>query len=133
MEVRDFGLFWIRLPRPFYLLGAATLAVALFWGGGQPFAVGLFPVPYDKLAHSVYFATLAVLLWFGTGGRWPVLVFLVVSAIGGLDELHQSTLPGRVADFYDYLIDTVAAGLAITLLEMNKAALAALQHRKRMA
>jgi VanZ family protein len=115
------------------LLGAATLAVALFWGGGQPFAVGLFPAPFDKLAHSVYFATLAVLLWFGTGGRWPVLVFLVVSAIGGLDELHQNTLPGRVADFYDYLIDTVAAGLAIMLLEKNKAALAALQHRKRMA
>jgi len=114
------------------LLGAATLAVALFWGGGQPFAVGLFPVPYDKLAHSVYFAMLAALLWFGTGGRWPVLLFLVVSAIGGLDELHQSTLPGRVADFYDYLIDTVAAGLVITLLEKNKTVLGALQHRKRM-
>jgi len=122
----------MRLPRSFYLLGAATLAVALFWGGGQPFAVGLFPVPYDKLAHSVYFAMLAALLWFGTGGRWPVLLFLVVSAIGGLDELHQSTLPGRVADFYDYLIDTVAAGLVITLLEKNKAVLGALQHRKRM-
>jgi len=80
-------------------------------------------VPYDKLAHSVNFTTLAVLLWFGTGGRWPVLLFLVVSAIGGLDELHQSTLPGRVADFYDYLTDTVAAGLVITLLEKNKMAL----------
>ena len=122
----------MRLPRSFYLLGAVILVVALFWGGGQPFAVGLFPVPYDKLAHSVYFATLAVLLWFGMGGRWPVLVFLVVSAIGGLDELHQSTLPGRVADFYDYLIDTVAAGLVITLLEKNKAVLEALQHRKHM-
>ena len=80
MEVRDFRLFWIRLPRSFYLLGAASLTIALFWGGGQPFAVGLFPAPFDKLAHSVYFATLAALLWFGTGGRWPVLVFLVVSA-----------------------------------------------------
>lgn len=90
-------------------------------------------MPFDKLAHSVYFATLAVLLWFGTGGRWSILVFLVVSAIGGLDELHQSTLPGRVADFYDYLIDTVAAGLVITLLAKNKLALGALQHRKRMA
>lgn len=123
----------MRLPRSFYLLGAVILVVALFWGGGQSFAVGLFPAPFDKLAHSVYFATLAVLLWFGMGGRWPVLVFLVVSAIGGLDELHQSTLPGRVADFHDYLIDTVAAGLAITLLEKNKLVLEALQHRKRMA
>jgi hypothetical protein len=128
-EVRDFVLYLIRLPRSVYLLGAVSLVVLLFWGGSQPFAVGLFPAPYDKLAHSVYFATLAVLLWFGTGGRWPVLLVVVVSAIGGLDELHQSTLPGRVADFYDYLTDTVAAGLVITLLEKNKAVLEELQRR----
>ena len=127
--MRDFVLYLIRLPRLFYLLAAVTLVVVLFWGGSQPFAVGLFPAPYDKLAHSVYFTTLAVLLWFGTGGRWPVLLFLVVSAIGGLDELHQSTLPGRVADFYDYLTDTVAAGLVITLLEKNKVVLGTLQRR----
>jgi len=127
--LRDFVLYLIRLPRLFYLLAAVTLVVVLFWGGSQPFAVGLFPAPYDKLAHSVYFTTLAVLLWFGTGGRWPVLLFLVVSAIGGLDELHQSSLPGRVADFYDYLTDTVAAGLVITLLEKNKVVLGTLQRR----
>lgn len=128
--MRDYFLYLIRLPRSFYLLGAATLTIALFWGGGQPFAVGLFPVPFDKLAHSVYFATLAVLLWFGTGGRWPVLVFLVVSAIGGLDELHQSTLPGRVADVYDYLIDTLAAGAVIVALEKYKALLAEFRYGK---
>lgn len=119
----------VGLPRLFYLLGAAILVVVLFWGGSQPFAVGLFPAPYDKLAHSVYFATLAVLLWFGAGGRWPVLLFLVVSAIGGLDEIHQSFLPGRMADVYDFLTDAVAAGLVITFLEKNKLALGALQRR----
>jgi len=106
-----------------------TLVYVLFWGGSQPLEVELISAPYGKLAHTVYFATLAVLLWFGTGGSWPVLLFLLVSAIGGLDELHQSTLPGRVADFYDFLTDAVAAGLVIMLLEMNKAALGALQRR----
>lgn len=119
----------IRLPRIFYLLTTVILVVVLFWGGSQPFAVGLFPAPYDKLAHSVYLAAFAVLLWFGTGGRWPVLLVLAASVIGGLDELHQSTLPGRVADVYDFLTDTVAAGLVITLFEKNKVALEALQRR----
>jgi len=127
MELRELGLFFIRLPRIVYLLGAAILVAALFWGGSQPFAVGLFPAPYDKLAHSLYFATLSLLLWFGTGGKWPVLLFVAVSVIGGLDELHQATLSGRQAGFYDFLTDTVAAGLTITVLEWNKVALEALR------
>jgi len=133
MELRELGLFFIRLPRIVYLLGAAILVAALFWGGSQQFSVGLFPAPYDKLAHSVYFATLSLLFWFGTGGRWPVLLFVMVSAIGGLDELHQATLPGRVADGYDFLIDALAAGLTITVLEWNKITLGELQRRMRKA
>lgn len=113
-----------------YLLGAVILVVVLFWGGSQSFAVGLFPPPFDKLAHSVYFATLALLLWFGTGGRWPVMLVVAVSAIGALDELHQGTLPGRVADFYDFMVDSVAAGLVITVLEMNKHTLGRFQHQE---
>ena len=81
--MREVGLYLICLPRSFYLLGAATLVVVLFWGGSQPFAAGLVPVPYDKLAHSLYFGVLSMMLWFGTGGRWPLLLVVAVSAIGG--------------------------------------------------
>jgi len=133
MELREFGLYWIRLPRSIYLLGATILVVALFWGGSQPFAVGLFPAPYDKLAHSLYFAILSLLLWFGTGGQWPVLLFVAVSAIGGLDELHQATLPGRQAGFYDFLTDTVAAGVVIAALEKYKISLAELRNGKNVS
>jgi len=86
-------------------------------------------VPYDKLAHSLYFGVLSMLLWFSTGGRWPVLLVFAVSAIGGLDELHQGALPGRVADFHDFLFDTAAAGLVIVTLEWNKYALNEVQRR----
>ena len=127
--MRDVGLYLIKLPRSFYLLCTATLVVVLFWGGSQPFAAGLFPVPYDKIAHSLYFGTLSLLFWLGTGGRWPVLLFVIVSAIGGLDELHQATLPGRVADIYDFMFDTAAAGLIIAVLERNKFALTETQRR----
>ncbi|MEK7758489.1 MAG: VanZ family protein, partial [Pseudomonadota bacterium] len=90
----------------------------------------LFPVPYDKLAHSLYFATLSLLLWFGTVGRWPVLLFVAVSAIGGLDELNQATLPGRQAGFDDFLTDMVAAGVVIAVLEKYKAWLTELRYGK---
>jgi hypothetical protein len=129
MDMRDFGLYFFRLPRAFYWLCAATLVVMLFWGGSQSFAAGLFPVPYDKIAHSLYFGVLSLLFWLGTGGRWPVLLFVAVSVIGGLDELHQATLPGRVADIYDFLFDAAAAGLVILVLEWNKFALNAIQRR----
>ena len=125
--MREVGLYLISLPRSFYLLGAATLVVVLFWGGSQPFAAGLVPVPYDKLAHSLYFGVLSMLLWFGTGGKWPLLLVFAVSAIGGLDELHQGALPGRVADFSDFLFDAVAAGLTIAALERYKLALSIFQ------
>jgi hypothetical protein len=133
MDMRDVGLYFFRLPRSFYWLCAAILIVMLFWGGSQPFAAGLFPVPYDKIAHSLYFGVLSLLFWFGTAGRWPVLLFVAVSAIGGLDELHQATLPGRVADVYDFLFDTAAAGLVIVALEWNKFALNAIQRRMNKA
>lgn len=129
IAVRDAGLYLIRLPRSFYLLGAATLVVVLFWGGSQSFAAGLFPVPYDKVAHSLYFGTLSLLFWLGTGGKWPVLLVIAVSAIGGLDELHQGTLPGRVADFSDFLSDAVTAGLTIAALEKYKNALGKFQRQ----
>ena len=58
-----------------------------------------------------------------------MLLFVAVSAIGGLDELYQATLPGRVADGYDFLVDALAAGLTITVLEWNKIALGELQRR----
>ena len=58
-----------------------------------------------------------------------MLLFIAVSAIGGVDELHQATLPGRVADIYDFLFDTAAAGLVIVTLERNKFALNGIQRR----
>ena len=58
---------------------------------------------------------------------------LVASAIGGLDELHQATLPGRQAGFDDFLTDTVAAGLIIAALEKYKTSLAELRYGKNVS
>jgi hypothetical protein len=45
------------------LLGARSRSTfQLFYLGAQPFAAGLIPVPWDKLAHLAVFAFLTTLL-----------------------------------------------------------------------
>jgi hypothetical protein len=49
------------------LLGARSRSTfQLFYLGAQPFAAGLIPAPWDKLAHLAVFAVLTTLLWIGT-------------------------------------------------------------------
>ena len=98
------------------LTTAVLIAVSLFYLGAQPFAVGLFPEPWDKLAHFLVFAAIAVLLWVGTGGRRPLSIFCLVATIGALDEWHQGGLPGRSMDCADWLTDMAAAALAIAVM-----------------
>jgi len=40
---------------------------------------------------------------------------IAVALIGGLDEIHQSTLPGRKAEVRDFLTDAAAAALTTYL------------------
>jgi VanZ family protein len=104
---------------------AAAVTFQLFYLGAQPFAAGLIPVPWDKLAHLAVFAFLTTLLWIGTAGRIPLAVIVTAIAIGALDELHQASLPGRVADAADFLADACAAtgtGIFLFLLHARRKA-----------
>src|SRR5271166_1402644 len=100
----------------FACAAASILMVfSLFYVGAKPVAVGLFPPPWDKVAHGMCFSVLAALVWIAADGRKPWLVALAVAGIGGLHELHQMTLPGRSADRADFLVDFIAAGGAVYL------------------
>ena len=104
---------------------AAAVTFQLFYLGAQPFAAGLIPGPWDKLAHLAVFAVLTALLWIGTAGRMPIAVIATVIAIGALDELHQASLPGRFADAADFLADACAAtgtGFSLFLLHVRRKA-----------
>jgi len=99
------------------ILLAVLTTVNLFYLGAKPFAAGLFPEPWDKLAHLVVFGAISTLLWIGASSRVPAwAIVLVVAAIGALDELHQATLPGRNADIYDFITDVIAAMVALVAL-----------------
>jgi VanZ family protein len=99
------------------LLLAVAVIFQLFYLGSQPFAAGLVPAPWDKLAHLVVYSAITALLWTGMGGNRPALAIAVVIAIGALDELHQAGVPGRRAEMGDFLVDVCAGvGTGIAML-----------------
>ena len=52
----------------------------------------------------------------GRFSGWPAwLAVLIVSAFGVTDEWHQSFVPGRDCDVFDWLSDTLGAALAVIL------------------
>lgn len=112
----------LKYARLVALVLLLLLLASLFVGGAQPAAVGLFAVPWDKVAHCTLFAVLAVLI--GTaGGLLPLrgrglllLAFVGAAAIGVADELHQATLPGRQAGWDDFAFDVLGALLGTWVL-----------------
>lgn len=98
------------------LVATVGLVVNLFVLGSQPFAAGLIPHPWDKLAHFVAYSAIAALLWFGTAMRWPFAVLLFVVAVGIFNELRQASLPGPLADTADLLIDFAVGAITGGLL-----------------
>jgi VanZ family protein len=82
----------------------------------------------DKLLHAGEFAILTLLVLraidrSGRGGRALWLAGLVT--YGALDELHQLWIPGRSAEFTDWVADTlgvlVGAGLVLLILKTRPA------------
>ena len=102
------------------LLGVAFI-VSLFIGGAQPFAVGLIPAPWDKLAHLLAFSGLAVIIDLALRPS-PWLFFALPLAVSAADEVHQAFLPGRWAGIDDWLAGAIGVGLAWWLLRHTRLA-----------
>jgi VanZ family protein len=88
---------------------------------------------YHLVAYSVYgvAASIAVYGWLPTRAlttqRWVVLA--IGCAFGGIDEVHQSFVPGRDGSGYDWIADVLGTGLAVLILPRLHAVLAALLRR----
>jgi len=100
-------------------LVAAGVVLQLFPLGAQPFAAGLVPAPWDKLAHLAVYSLITVLLWIGTAGHMPLAVLATVVGIGALDELHQAQVGGRFADALDFVVDACAATGTVAALRLH--------------
>jgi VanZ family protein len=74
---------------------------------------------FDKVAHLTEFAGLGLFLTIAFRGSLSkkrrrhtmLLVIAIGLSIGVSDELYQSTVPGRMVDFFDWVAD--AAGILV--------------------
>lgn len=97
-----------------------VVMIFLYWFAEQPAAVGLVPPPFDKVVHALMGAGMALLLWFAFDGKYGWLIITLVAVLSGLEEWHQSFLPGRVPDVNDFFAATSAAFLCVILLRIRR-------------
>lgn len=107
------------MARWLYWLLALLWSGLIFWLSSSPDAQGAsgwidLRHPVDKIVHAGTFGLLALLL-YGATGR-PVLSVVLTSLYGVLDELHQAFVPGRHANPWDWLADTLGAVIAVSLV-----------------
>jgi len=79
----------------------------------------------DKLAHLGEYAVLGGLWARARGARTGIVLAtgaLFGAAVGGLDELYQSTVPGREVDGLDVVADTCGAAVGAFAFSRARAA-----------
>ena len=89
-------------------------------GNKIPEAFALTP---DKLIHCIEYFILGLLIlhWisrefqFNKKGNLFLLVLLIGSTFGAIDENYQRLTPGRTPDVWDWVLDTVGVLLAIVV------------------
>jgi VanZ family protein len=92
---------------------AFFMVVTLFVGAETAAQVPLFPPPFDKAEHFIFYGTMAALLAHGVGLRWLVVPLILVPVIGAADEWHQSFIVGRDASFWDWMADEIGTVVAV--------------------
>jgi VanZ family protein len=106
----------------------ALLIVAVIWVLSSK---SILPVPkgilgFDKFQHLLAYLALAfsIALWFSPKQRRSrrlrsfLLIVLIASLYGMIDEVHQFFVPGRDCNVWDWIADTLGAilGAAAALL-----------------
>jgi VanZ family protein len=106
----DFSLLFLYCSFIYWLSDQSALPTR-YWFAHQ-----------DKVMHAGAYFIMAVLTWrsFIHYLKQPyalaIISLVFCSLYGGLDEWHQSFIPGRTPDMGDWIADTIGAAIAIGLL-----------------
>ena len=105
-----------------------TYAVAIFWCSSMSHPLPVVTIHvWDKLLHLAEYGGLALLFaraFAGEGYGWlatMVAAVLLTSTYGVTDEWHQSFVPLRTSDVFDWFADALGA-LAGTIIYLLGAA-----------
>lgn len=110
-----------------WLLPFAILATITVLSHSPAYPMGVqLPPPLDKVAHLLAYGALAAAAdwaWTRTAPITPahrrhLVLFLLASLFGGLDEVHQSFVPGRFASLGDAAADALGAALGLLLMSL---------------
>lgn len=105
------ALIWLLSSRPWPTAGGLVARLWLLLPQGLRELL-----PADKAVHATFYGILALLWVWGLPLRQRIgAAWLLATAWGALDELHQAYVPGRTADLWDLLADAVGAALAVGL------------------
>lgn len=95
---------------------AMLVVVVIFWASSHGRVAAPGVTNFDKIAHFSIYGLLATLLVRLGPGRFAFAWALVATSLyGASDEWHQSFVPGRSCDVFDWVADTAGGALAITL------------------
>jgi VanZ family protein len=127
-EEKDYRLktrlrFWYSLP-------AVLIAVTIFWlsNATHPEFPHIGIEWEDKIAHSLaYFIFgISLIMFLLSNTKWDsrnkiAIVTIIIGALYGFsDELHQYFIPGRDAEFLDWVADIVGISISLIFIKILK-------------
>jgi VanZ family protein len=112
----------LGIPRWLRLLLALSWAAAIWWSSSGSVTSGepeFWQIFLFNGAHVFIYGVLALLIYlalYGLAKRPLLYAFLLSTIYGGVDELHQMTVPERHPSALDLLSDALGSALSLIAL-----------------
>lgn len=113
----------------FWFILAVYIAVIIFLQSNRPAIISneqFYDLQFDKLLHMSAWISLSFSLRLGTNSflnrnfkdkevLFSLLLIIVCSFYGIIDEIHQMFIPYRTADIFDALADAIGSVIGVLL------------------